>query len=110
MIAQAVIDAVIDLAIPVATAYQDVIGELELDVLTEPSIKHTTALYVVTSEITMMRNFVNPIVNLISSLRDHKSAAFIAEVGGRGDIKKAPTGVKISPMVSEFLSKDMRIF
>lgn len=44
MIAQAVIDAIIDLAIPVSTAYQDVIGELEIDVLTEPDIKHTTSL------------------------------------------------------------------
>lgn len=39
MLMQAVIDAIIDLAIPVTTAYQDVIGELELDILTEPDIK-----------------------------------------------------------------------
>jgi hypothetical protein len=44
MVAQAVIDAIIDLARPVSTAYQDVIGELEIDVLTEPDIKHTTSL------------------------------------------------------------------
>ena len=39
MVVQAIIDAIIDLAIPVASAFQDVIGELELDVLTQPDIK-----------------------------------------------------------------------
>ena len=34
LINQAIIDAIIDLAIPVSTAYQDAIGELELNVLT----------------------------------------------------------------------------
>jgi Mg2+ and Co2+ transporter CorA len=101
MMVQAIIDAIIDLAIPVTTAYQDVIGDLELDVLTEPSIKHTTALYVVTSEIALMRNFISPIVNLINALRDHKSAAVI--IGGRGDMQKAPNGLKISPMAQTYL-------
>jgi Mg2+ and Co2+ transporter CorA len=105
MIAQAIIDAIIDLAIPVTIAYQDVIGELELDVLTQPSIKHTTDLYILTSEITTMRSFVSPIVNLINALRDHKSAAVITGVGGRGDIKEAntPPGVKISAMAQTYL-------
>ncbi|KAK4692889.1 hypothetical protein P7C71_g4401, partial [Lecanoromycetidae sp. Uapishka_2] len=44
MITQAIIDAIIDLAIPVAEAYQDAIGELELNVLTEADISHTTSL------------------------------------------------------------------
>src|SRR5947207_5703519 len=41
MITQAIIDAIIDLAFPVVSAYQDAIAELELDVLTEPDIRHT---------------------------------------------------------------------
>jgi Mg2+ and Co2+ transporter CorA len=103
MVVQAIIDAIIDLAIPVGTAYQDIIGELELDVLTEPSIKHTTSLYIVTSEITMLRSFVSPIANLINALRDHKSNSVITGVGGRGDIKQAPSGVKISAMAQTYL-------
>lgn len=103
MLTQAIIDAIIDLAIPVATAYQDVIGQMELDVLTEPSIKHTTSLYVVTSEITMMRNFVSPIVNLINALRDHKSGAATTGVNSRGDTKSSTSGVKISPMAQTYL-------
>jgi len=61
MLMQAIIDAIIDLAIPVTYAYQDVIGALELDVLTAPDISHTTSLYIITSEITTLRNFVSPI-------------------------------------------------
>ncbi|KAF4633838.1 hypothetical protein G7Y89_g4278 [Cudoniella acicularis] len=49
MLLQAIIDAIIDLAIPVTTAYQDVIGELELDVLTSPDIKQSKILYVITN-------------------------------------------------------------
>ena len=103
MIVQAVIDAIIDLAIPVTNEYQNVIGDLELDVLTEPSIKHTTALYVVTSEIASMRGFISPIVNLINALKDHKSAGVIA--GGRSDMQKpaSPAGLKISPMAQTYL-------
>ncbi|TGO21608.1 hypothetical protein BPAE_0210g00130 [Botrytis paeoniae] len=97
MVMQAVIDAVIDLAIPVTSAYQDIIGSLELDVLTNPNIKHTTSLYVVTSEITTLRNFINPIANLINSLRDHKN------VGQRGDVQKAASAVKISQMAQTYL-------
>lgn len=103
MLTQAIIDAIIDLAIPVATAYQDVIGQMELDVLTEPSIKHTNSLYVVTSEITMIRNFVSPIVNLINALRDHKGAASTTGVNNRGDTKTSTSGVKISPMAQTYL-------
>jgi Mg2+ and Co2+ transporter CorA len=108
MLVQAIIDAIIDFAIPVSTEYQGLIGELELDVLTEPSIKHTTSLYIMTSEITMMRGFVSPIINLINALRDHKSVAAATGGGGRGDIKQVDikqvqSGVKISGMAQTYL-------
>ncbi|KAG8530385.1 uncharacterized protein KY384_004887 [Bacidia gigantensis] len=72
MICQAIIDAIIDLSIPVATAYQDVAGELELNVLTEADVRHASALYVLTSEIVSFRSNISPIVNLVNALRDHK--------------------------------------
>ncbi len=46
LIVQAIIDAIIDLAIPVVTAYEDAIADLELDVLTDPSLEHSKSLYV----------------------------------------------------------------
>lgn len=44
MIGQALLDAIIDLAIPLTGIYADVIGDLELDVLTRPNISHSRCL------------------------------------------------------------------
>ena len=73
MLAQAILDAIIDLAIPVTTAFQDAIGDLELDVLTDPDIRQSTALYILTSEIAVLRNAIAPVTALISALKDHKA-------------------------------------
>jgi len=104
MLVQAIIDAIIDLAIPVTTAYQDVIGDLELDVLTEPSIKHTTSLYITTSEITNARNLITPIQNLVNALRDHKADVPSASLKhGELAAKNVASGVVISPMAYTYL-------
>ena len=44
LVVQAIIDAIIDLAIPVVTAYEDAIGDLELDVLTDPDVERSKSL------------------------------------------------------------------
>lgn len=92
-----------DLAIPVSTAYQDAIGELELDVLTEPDIGHTTALYVLTSEMSQFKSEISPIVNLVNSLRDHKSEPIGTPglSGKPGEISSS--SVTISPMTTMYL-------
>jgi len=74
MLLQAIIDAVIDLAIPVTMAYQDAIGDLELEVLTDPDIDQSKSLYILTSEIAILRNSMQPMVAVINALRDHRSA------------------------------------
>jgi Mg2+ and Co2+ transporter CorA len=102
MLLQAIIDAIIDLAIPVATTYQDIIGELELDVLTEPTIKHTRELYILTSEVTTMRNFISPIASLVRAIRDHKSEAISGAVLPEKTLD-ARTEVKISSMARTYL-------
>ena len=103
MITQAIIDAIIDLAIPVAEAYQDAIGELELNVLTEADISHTTSLYVLTSEVVQFKSNLSPIVNLINTLRDHKSNP-ISTPGLSGmPPKLISSSVTISPMTQVYL-------
>lgn len=72
MLSQSIIDAIIDLAIPVTVAYQDAIGDLELDVLTDPAIHQSSVLYILTSEIAVLRNAIAPVVQLIGALKDHK--------------------------------------
>ena len=73
MLVQAILDAIIDLAIPVAVAYEDIMGDLEVAVLTDPSIEQSKNLYVMTSEITVLRNAMQPMVAVINALRDHRS-------------------------------------
>lgn len=73
MLMQAIVDAIIDLAIPVTMAYQDAIGDLELEVLTDPDIYQSTSLYVLTSEISILRNAIQPIIAVLNALRDHRS-------------------------------------
>ena len=103
MLIQAIIDAIIDMAIPVSTAYQDAIGELELDVLTEPKIGHTTSLYVLTSEIAQFKSNISPIMNLINALKDHKSEP-ISTPGILGRPPKISTSsVTITPMTVMYL-------
>ncbi|KAL9125864.1 MAG: hypothetical protein Q9217_004996 [Psora testacea] len=103
MITQAIIDAIIDLAIPVATAYQDAIGDLELNVLTEADVSHTTSLYVLTSEIVQFRGNISPIINLVNTLRDHKSEP-ITTPGLTGRPSKfTSSSVTISPMTQVYL-------
>lgn len=83
MVVQAIIDAIVDLAIPVCSAYRDTIDDLELNVLTEPEIKHTRSLYVIASEIASFRDTIFPIIQLVSALRDHKA-----------ETTRKPTGLK----------------
>ncbi|KAI9808086.1 MAG: hypothetical protein M1827_007506 [Pycnora praestabilis] len=103
MVMQAIIDAIIDLAMPVVAAYQDAIGELELNVLTEPSIGHTTSLYILTSEISLLKTTIQPIVSVVNALRDHKSEP----IGTPGILGRPPklsaSNVTITPMTHTYL-------
>ena len=73
-------------------------GDLELNVLTEMDVRHTSALYVLTSEIVQLRSNISPIVNLVNALRDHKSEPIITPgLSGRPG-KVSTSSVTISPM------------
>lgn len=114
MVLQAIIDAIIDLALEVSGAYQDALGGLELDVLTDPDINQAKRLYILTSEIAALRNAVQPITSVVTSLKDHKSD--IASVGspsapdaksahpsGLSRNKQFKSGVSISPLTVTYL-------
>ena len=84
-------------------AYQDSIGELELEVLTEAELKSTTSLYVLTSEIIQLRSNIFPIINLVNALKDHKSEP-ISTPGLSGVPGILVTSaVTISPMTQTYL-------
>ncbi|KAG9565933.1 hypothetical protein KCU71_g7158, partial [Aureobasidium melanogenum] len=73
LVLQAVIDAIVDLAIPVKEAYNKARKDLQIDVLTNPSTNTSKALHIFSEEIDMLQNLFKPIINLVNSLRDHKS-------------------------------------
>jgi Mg2+ and Co2+ transporter CorA len=73
MLLQAVIDAIIDLAIPVTAAYEDILGELEVDVLTDPDIDNSRSMYIISSELSILRNNMQPVANVIAALREHRN-------------------------------------
>lgn len=101
MVGQAIIDAVIDLAIPVSSVYADVIGDLELDVLTRPDVTHTKKLYIIISELNKVLAVINPIVNLINALRDHKTE--MSQESATLHLQDSAKGVIITPMTHTYL-------
>ncbi|KAL5435982.1 hypothetical protein PMIN07_003904 [Paraphaeosphaeria minitans] len=103
MICQAIIDAIIDLAIPVVAAYEDAMGELELDVLRDPDIGHSHQLYILTSEIAILRNTIQPIVSLINALRDHKSDPVATASSFTVPTRKTIASLTISPLAHTYL-------
>ncbi|KAI9711802.1 MAG: hypothetical protein M1820_001947 [Bogoriella megaspora] len=103
MVMQAIIDTIIDLAMPVVAAYEDHIGELELDVLTNTKIKQSKQLYILTSELSLLRSTIQPITSLINALRDHKSEP-IGTPGLHGMPTKVGTSsIQISPLTHTYL-------
>jgi Mg2+ and Co2+ transporter CorA len=100
LLTQSIIDTVIDLAIPVSTAYQDVIETLEIDVLTKPNITHARDLYMITSEINTMRNFIAPIASLIVNLEEHGSGKVSPTLENPQHLSNT---VKISPLTQIYL-------
>ncbi|KAH6841189.1 hypothetical protein B0I37DRAFT_233414 [Chaetomium sp. MPI-CAGE-AT-0009] len=101
LVGQAIMDAIIDLAIPVTACYDDVIGDLELDVLNRPNIGHTKSLYILISEINKVLSFISPITSLINTLRDHE--AKVAPDVVMTHLLDPKHGVIITPMTYTYL-------
>jgi len=101
MVGQAIIDGIIDLAIPVTACYGEVIGDLELDVLNRPNIKHTKSLYILISEINKILSFIGPITTLINALRDHETD--VAQDAVMAHLLDPSHGVIITPLTYTYL-------
>ncbi|KAI0844857.1 hypothetical protein F5Y00DRAFT_266178 [Daldinia vernicosa] len=101
MVAQAIIDAIIDMAIPVTSCYMDVIEDLELDFFISPKITDCKFLYIVISEVSKLYNLINPIQTLIGALRDHKTK--LSDTATARELQNPNEGVIISPMTCTYL-------
>ena len=106
MMVQAVIDSIIDLFFAVSEAYEDILSELELDVLTDPSLHHSRDLYIISSELSLLRNNIQPIANVIAALRDHRTEAGPDKDGPPGKTKGhrfTASTVGITPVAHTYL-------
>ena len=109
MVLQAIIDAIIDLAIEVSGAYQDALGGLELEVLTDPDVSQAKRLYILTSEVAVLRNAVQPITSVLTSLKDHKTKNRVMTPGFEAASTEATdkvvqSALTISPLTQTYLS------
>ncbi|EWC48152.1 hypothetical protein DRE_02256 [Drechslerella stenobrocha 248] len=96
MVVQAIIDAIVDLCFPVIHAYQDTIGDLELSVLTDTSLHDTQRLYILASELALLKTTIQPLTGIINALRDHRR-----DNSARGDNTLMMVGV--SPVAHTYL-------
>ncbi|KAM0431067.1 hypothetical protein ACHAPT_005705 [Fusarium lateritium] len=101
LLCQGIIDAIIDLAIPLTAVYTDIIADIELDVLTAPSVTQSKKLYICISEINKMLSFLNPIDNVVNVLRDHKT--YLTHDQAMKELKNPESGVIITPMTHTYL-------
>ncbi|GAB0136973.1 hypothetical protein EsDP_00005257 [Epichloe bromicola] len=101
LLVQAIIDAVIDLALPLTAVYTDLLGDLELDVLTAPNMKQCRKLYICISEINKMLRFLNPIDNLVNVLRDHRTS--LPQDLANKELENPASGVIVTPQTHTYL-------
>jgi len=73
LLLQAIIDTIVDLAMPVKDAYNKARKDMQIDVLTNPDIGTSKSLYIFSEEIDMLQNLFKPIVHLVNALRDHQA-------------------------------------
>ncbi|CCX31206.1 Similar to Magnesium transport protein CorA; acc. no. Q9WZ31 [Pyronema omphalodes CBS 100304] len=97
MMLQAIIDGIVDLSFPVVSAYQDTIAELELNVLTDPNVEQSQNLYILTSELSLLKSTIAPIAAVVTSLRDHRKTLLSLSA-------KRPNGVEVSDMTRTYLN------
>lgn len=108
MLVQAIIDSIIDLAMPVVSAYEDVMGRLELEVLQEPEIDHSKSLYILTTEVSLLNKNIQPIISMINALREHSHEP--AQTPGllppahTLSQHKTISSITISPLAATYLS------
>lgn len=104
---QAIIDAIVDLAMPVRDAYNKARKELQIDAMTSPDTRTSRALHIFGEEIDMLQNLIKPIVHLVNALRDHNSEPATTATGDfipPSNQQQVPQAQRISPTPSDTAS------
>ena len=101
MLTQAIIDTIVDMALPLTQKYARAIDDLELEVLSSAEISQTEQLYICISEINKLLTFLNPIDNMVNVIRDHKTD--MSQADALLHLRDPASGVIITPMTSTYL-------
>ncbi|KAH7114523.1 hypothetical protein B0J13DRAFT_656165 [Dactylonectria estremocensis] len=102
MLGQTIINIIIDMAILVQSAYWDIIGSIEMDVLGQPSFEQTEDIYSIWSETAKLRNIMKPIANTIHAMCYHRSV--VAREKMTGCLRHPAKDVIITPLASIHLA------
>ncbi|QPG76876.1 hypothetical protein FOA43_004270 [Brettanomyces nanus] len=77
---ESIIDSSVDLVYPVVSAYNKIMNEFEVDLLTNPGMGRTSELHLMVNELTLLRSTIHPISAMVIQLKDQKSLRkFITE-------------------------------
>ncbi len=78
MLVQAVIDVVVDMSVPINKAVDEMFGELESAVLSNPTITQSKQLYVLRSGLTLLMDNIIATGGLVRTLIDHRAVLNMA--------------------------------
>ncbi|RHZ83140.1 hypothetical protein Glove_99g125 [Diversispora epigaea] len=71
LLMEAVIDTIVDLAIPIIDSYRHQIYEVEGKLLIQPKMNYMHELHMITGELTLLKKTLAPIKGLVTILRKH---------------------------------------
>ncbi|RGB37410.1 hypothetical protein C1646_694883 [Rhizophagus diaphanus] len=71
LLMEAVIDGIVDLAIPIKDSYRHQIAELEGKLLIRPKMDYTRELHIISGELTILKRTLGPVQGLVTLLREH---------------------------------------
>lgn len=104
VLVQSIIDAIVDIIYPVITAYRKRLSEFEIDILTNPDIKHTQSLHLMAGELSKLRRSLLPTTALINSLKDRSKESSTAESS------KVRLNLTSGPTASNFMSPAAELY
>lgn len=73
MLVQAVIDVIVDMSVPINKAVDEMFGELENSVLSNPTITQSKQLYILRSGLTLLMDNIIATGGLVRTLIDHRA-------------------------------------
>ncbi|EME46928.1 hypothetical protein DOTSEDRAFT_126569 [Dothistroma septosporum NZE10] len=108
MLVQAVIDAVVDTALPIGRAVGEAFDDLELAVLTAPHMEQSKRLHTLRSGLTLLAEHTISLSGLVRSLSDHRAVVDLPKTTAQGPKQNAvssqlATSVQISPLTQVYL-------